>query len=479
MFCSVFCTRFQTNDSMSFQIIDSDEIPVFSSSPSSPAVHSAAPMFSNLEFVAKDDTAGQTNSTPLDGSLYQTMSTSNFVLKDDKSKVEQSVNETTLDGRVWTLSDFITTTISSSQSPLLPFESVAPIDASHSISVSMSTSGTSFVPVTVSLSTSGTSSVPVTVSWSTLGTSCVPLTVSWSTLGTNSAPVNVDYSALRNTSAQAGSLGSNNNILQQDNVQFSDTYERVSFDGPHLQESNLFAQASPQDGKKAFDLSPLPSESRSQEQNLGGIQNINNQCYEAAISEHFGRKKHSKIGQYVSKVKNSKPHSGLSQVYDKLQRVSPGQSPVHRIKQKTDFSKSPITSPAAVKETASEDSNVTKSTFSTFTMPSIPSPSSPFSARSHSPIQADGQKSPKSPKGETDIKKYRYNQTALALQQSGLMKTTIKTAELLRKSRLLQQELSKLRKETAVFVHMVLNNPENKHIKDMYMPEQEDNSKPQ
>lgn len=67
-----------------------------------------------------------------------------------------------------------------------------------------------------------------------------------------------------------------------------------------------------------------------------------------------------------------------------------------------------------------------------------------------------------------EMKKYRYNQTALALQQSGLMKTTVRTAELLRKSRMLQQELVKLKKETTAFVTSVLNNPENKHLKDMY-----------
>lgn len=68
-----------------------------------------------------------------------------------------------------------------------------------------------------------------------------------------------------------------------------------------------------------------------------------------------------------------------------------------------------------------------------------------------------------------DMKKYRYNQTAMALQQSGLMKTTIKTAELLRKSRLLQEELRKLRRETAFLVQSVLNNPENKHLKELYI----------
>lgn len=71
-------------------------------------------------------------------------------------------------------------------------------------------------------------------------------------------------------------------------------------------------------------------------------------------------------------------------------------------------------------------------------------------------------------KSNPEMKKYRYNQTALALHQSGLMKTTMKTAELLRKSHLLQQELAKLKKETVSFVSSVLNNPENKHLKEMY-----------
>lgn len=229
----------------------------------------------------------------------------------------------------------------------------------------------------------------------------------------------------------------------------------------------------------------MASFSRLQDFDPVGLQNINNPCYEAAISEHFKHKKHSKLSQYISKMKNSKPHSGKpqvydkphsgkSQVYDKHQRVSPAQSPTHS-KQLNDLESPVITNQMLANEPVNKDSHVTKTTFATFTMPSIPSPLSPFSTGSHSPGQADGQRSPKALK-DPDLKKYRYNQTALALQQSGLMKTTIKTAELLRKSRLLQQELTKLRRETAVFVHAVLNNPENKHLKDMYMSQQKEKS---
>lgn len=66
-------------------------------------------------------------------------------------------------------------------------------------------------------------------------------------------------------------------------------------------------------------------------------------------------------------------------------------------------------------------------------------------------------------------KKYRYNQTAAALQKSGLFKTTMKTAELLQRNRVLQQELQKLRRETMLFMHSVLSNPENSHLRKLYI----------
>ena len=66
-------------------------------------------------------------------------------------------------------------------------------------------------------------------------------------------------------------------------------------------------------------------------------------------------------------------------------------------------------------------------------------------------------------------KKFRYNQTAAALQKSGLFNSTMKTAELLQKNKVLQQELQKLKRETMIFVHSVLANPENAHLRKMYM----------
>ncbi|KAK3595494.1 hypothetical protein CHS0354_021591, partial [Potamilus streckersoni] len=62
-------------------------------------------------------------------------------------------------------------------------------------------------------------------------------------------------------------------------------------------------------------------------------------------------------------------------------------------------------------------------------------------------------------------KKNRYDKTAAALQQSGLMDITIKTAELLRQSAALQKELHKLKHETSLFLQSVLNNPENEALR--------------
>ncbi|KAL3875080.1 hypothetical protein ACJMK2_038017 [Sinanodonta woodiana] len=62
-------------------------------------------------------------------------------------------------------------------------------------------------------------------------------------------------------------------------------------------------------------------------------------------------------------------------------------------------------------------------------------------------------------------RKTRYDKTAAALQQSGLMDITIKTAELLRKNAALQKELQKLKQETSLFLYSVLNNPENEALR--------------
>ena len=186
------------------------------------------------------------------------------------------------------------------------------------------------------------------------------------------------------------------------------------------------------------------------------FQVLNNKCFEAAISE---RVKITASDKYRNKIKPSKglrtggkgfPSQNV--VTDQLQQRQIDKANHNRHHQRQrDQAKQHDKKVADPPET---------SCTSDFLAPSTPSP-----------LSASGDESPISPSssGTSDVtghKKYRYNQTFSALQQSGLMKTTMKTAELLRRSRSLQQELAKLRRDTTMFVECVLNNPQNKHIKD-------------
>lgn len=70
-------------------------------------------------------------------------------------------------------------------------------------------------------------------------------------------------------------------------------------------------------------------------------------------------------------------------------------------------------------------------------------------------------------KSPTDgLKAKRYNRTAEALKVSGLMDITMKTAELLKKNKQLQNELDMLKKDSREFLQTVLDNPENHHLRD-------------
>lgn len=420
---------------MSFQSQDSDEFSLFSTGSCSPGVDSTSPQYSSVEYPVNENSGAERNSRTaiMDGALYREILETNFESKEEGKREDADC----LLGNVgWRQNDFISTSTTSTTTSV----NKSPIVTYQTMSAAVSSSSTK-------------------VSWNTSGTSSVPETVSWNTQGT-SITENVTFT-----------LDDDSDLLQQKQEPFSDTYDRVYFDRLKPQNSQLHTQQTQQNSS---DLQKIPALSQLQESNPCGLQNINSQCYEAAISEHFKRKKHPKLGHYVSKIKNSKAYSGNnSQVYEKRHQRSPAQSPTSS-KPPGELAECPLTGHLLENDPAPRDTNVTESTFTTFTIPSIPSPLSPFSATAHSPSH-DGQRSPKALK-DPDLKKYRYNQTALALQQSGLMKTTIKTAELLRKSRLLQQELTKLRRETVVFVHAVLNNPENKHLKDMYMVQQKDKS---
>lgn len=192
---------------------------------------------------------------------------------------------------------------------------------------------------------------------------------------------------------------------------------------------------------------------------------ISTDCFNAAISEDTVPKRSQKTdGSHVTKLKQFKyRYQASSDLYDKDHRsavFSRNNKPM------TSGMSASISSHGINKETYN-NSLITRTTFTTVTTPCLPKigPGSPGSSKSSGSNDQQGL--------NPDLKKYRYNQTALALQQSGLMKTTIKTAELLRKSKLLQQELLKLRKEAAVFMHSVLNNPENKHLKEFYLSKKE------
>lgn len=59
----------------------------------------------------------------------------------------------------------------------------------------------------------------------------------------------------------------------------------------------------------------------------------------------------------------------------------------------------------------------------------------------------------------------RFIKTADALQKSGLMDVTMKTAELLKRNNELKKEIANLHEETVAFIVDVLNNPENREAK--------------
>ncbi|XP_052767722.1 uncharacterized protein LOC128208263 isoform X2 [Mya arenaria] len=232
---------------------------------------------------------------------------------------------------------------------------------------------------------------------------------------------------------------------------------------------------------------------------------VNTACFEAAIQEDFGHRSNIDIGHYISKVRNlkSRKHRLLEHGGQKRREKILRHSSAY-----VQYEPGPLNSASFISEQQQLYQDARLNSARSRTMPSqgqrssisSASPkllcSSPIFSRDTHPFEksntyascstravspcrgaslseteiSQGTRSskPSSDKLDLDMKKYRYNQTAMALQQSGLMKTTVKTAELLRKSRLLQQELIKLRRETTFFVHSVLNNPENKHLKDIY-----------
>ncbi|XP_060070568.1 uncharacterized protein LOC132550514 [Ylistrum balloti] len=64
----------------------------------------------------------------------------------------------------------------------------------------------------------------------------------------------------------------------------------------------------------------------------------------------------------------------------------------------------------------------------------------------------------------SNLRRKRYKKTADALQGSGLMDITLKTAELIQRNRKLQKEIEDLKCEAAQFYQSVLQNPENREF---------------
>ncbi|XP_029642960.1 uncharacterized protein LOC115217409 [Octopus sinensis] len=63
-------------------------------------------------------------------------------------------------------------------------------------------------------------------------------------------------------------------------------------------------------------------------------------------------------------------------------------------------------------------------------------------------------------------KRMRFLRTASALQRSGLMDITMKTADILKQNRIVNKEIERLHQDTLKFLHSVINNPENKTFQD-------------
>lgn len=290
------------------------------------------------------------------------------------------------------------------------------------------------------------------------------------------------------------SFGSGDDKLTKEEDEFTDAYDSVDFDLTSSRQNTEFDQKSPRSPGTSTRLPLIEHSAETSSSDCESLLNINRSCFEAAVKEHYGKQKKT-TSQYVAKMRKSKHHhSSSTQAYDKQHRSC--QSPpssvpseknserqqelvqklkleLQKQKAQKEVADSCVTSHLYIESrTTSADNKGTTlmKTMATFSTPYLPS--SPPSSSVLSPSLSDEQRSPKSTKSDVDLKKHRYNQTALALQQSGLMKITIKTAELLRKSRTLQQELSKLRRETSLFVQAVLSNPENKHLRDLYLPQQ-------
>lgn len=189
----------------------------------------------------------------------------------------------------------------------------------------------------------------------------------------------------------------------------------------------------------------------------GVCQTINNECFMAAINE---RTKSDLRGKVISKLKQIKEDRRCRHSYSSaLKHEYYHYNQQQQESQPELVSEQSPCSPILPGEPAFVQSSVhcvVSSSESIYIAPKSPSVTSASSDKSGTSSKSNN-------------KSYRYNQTAAALQKSGLFKTTAKTAELLQKNRVLQQELQKLRRETMLFMHSVLANPENEHLRKLYL----------
>ena len=215
------------------------------------------------------------------------------------------------------------------------------------------------------------------------------------------------------------------------------------------------------------------------QETLGTYQELSTECFEAAVKEKL---KTDLRGKIISKLRQSKSerrcqysystalklhdhhqqqeqeHQQQSQSYhpEKLSPHIPQSRLLsHDLHSPVSSTQSGLSLPTFVHSSVHCGSS---SSMSVYVSPESPSITSPSSGE-----QSDGSSK------KSYSKKYRYSQTAAALQKSGLFNATMKTAELLQRNQVLQQELQKLRRESMIFVHSVLANPENEHLRKMYM----------
>ncbi|KAL4238095.1 hypothetical protein ACF0H5_002807 [Mactra antiquata] len=275
----------------------------------------------------------------------------------------------------------------------------------------------------------------------------------WNSVGSNQNLSDVSNEDISSPSRQSSTMPG---LPSPSRKQCSPSHSQESYNSPPISKSHGSLQA------------PVFNENPSCYAYLRGkldpFSSISVDCFNAAVNEDAVPKIGKKSGGHNTKLKQTKFRTlSMAHFYDKDHKSSTVNL-THKAITCRVFT---TVSSHAVNQENNDSSAITKTTFTTMTTPSLPKLGSPGSSGSPT-CGSSGQQA-----GNPDLKRHRYNQTALALQQSGLMKTTIKTAELLRKSKILQQELVKLRKEASIFMHSVLNNPENKHLKDLYLPKKD------